>query len=111
MGVGLEGVFCLPLTVLRLSGRELGQAARAGVGCGPVGAGRCGGRAAGGFEEVEPFLMPVPAIGQVKGEAVAAVAGGAGGDTDQGPADRGRAGEVPRGFRTVRPLGWTIWKG
>ena len=21
------------------------------------------------------------------------------------------AGEVPRGFRTVRPLGWTIWKG
>ena len=36
--------------------------------------------------------MPVPAIGQVKGEAVAAVAGGAGGDTDQGPADRGRAG-------------------
>ena len=55
-------------------------------------AGRCGGRAAGGFEEVQPFLMPVPAIGQVKGEAVAAVAGGAGGDTDQGPADRGRAG-------------------
>jgi hypothetical protein len=22
-----------------------------------------------------------------------------------------RANEVPRGFRTVRPLGWTIWKG
>jgi hypothetical protein len=24
---------------------------------------------------------------------------------------RERVSEVPRGFRTVRPLGWIIWKG
>jgi hypothetical protein len=51
-----------------------------------------GGRPAGGFEEVQPFALAVPAFGQVEREAVPAVAGGAGGDGDQVAADGGRAG-------------------
>ena len=45
--------------------------------------GRCGGRAAGRAEEVEPFLLTVPGLGQVQGDVAAAVPGGAGGDGDQ----------------------------
>ena len=54
--------------------------------------GRGGGWAAGGLEQVEPFLAMVPAFGQVQGEVAAAVAGGAGGDVDQVAADGGAAG-------------------
>ena len=54
--------------------------------------GRCGGRPAGGFEEVQPFVVAVPAFGQVQGETAAAVAGGAGGDGDEVAADGGGAG-------------------
>ena len=49
--------------------------------------GRCGGRTAGGIEEVEPFVLAVPSLGQVQGDVAAAVAGGAGGDGDQVAAD------------------------
>ena len=58
-------------------------------GCGPgLGwSGRCGGRAAGRSEEVQPFLLPVPAFGQVQGDVPAAVPGGAGGHGDQVAAD------------------------
>ena len=54
---------------------------------GPGWSGRCGGRAAGGGEQVQPFVLAVPAFGQVQGEVAAAVPGGAGGDGDQVAAD------------------------
>ena len=67
---------------------------RAAWGCGPGRgwSGRCGGRAAGGFEEVEPLALAVPAFGQVEGAAAPAVAGGPSGDGDQIAADGGGAG-------------------
>jgi hypothetical protein len=34
-----------------------------------------GGRSAGGIEQVQPFILAVPAVGQVKGDVAAAVAG------------------------------------
>ena len=49
--------------------------------------GRRGGRAAAGVEEVQPFLLTVPGLGQVQGNVAATVPGGAGGDGDQVPAD------------------------
>ena len=68
----------------------------------------CGGRAAGGLEEVHPFGLAVPAFGQVQGEVAAAVAGGAGGDVDevaaQGGASglgAGEAGQGPGGAQQV----------
>jgi hypothetical protein len=54
--------------------------------------GRSGGWAAGGFEEVHPFLFAVPALGQVHGEVAAAMAGDAGGDVDEVTAQRGAPG-------------------
>jgi len=51
-----------------------------------------GGRAAGGFEQVHPVLLAVPALGQVQGDLAAAVAGDPGGYADQVPADGGAAG-------------------
>jgi hypothetical protein len=54
--------------------------------------GRGGGWAAGGFEQVELFLVVVPVLGEVQGEVAAAVAGGAGRDVDQVAADGGAAG-------------------
>ena len=51
-----------------------------------------GGRPAGRVPEVAPFLLAVPALGQVEDEVAAAVPGGAGGDRDQVAADRGGAG-------------------
>ena len=54
--------------------------------------GRGGRRAAGGFEQAGPFVLAVPAFGQVDGNAPAAVAGGPGGDGDQVAAHRGAAG-------------------
>jgi hypothetical protein len=44
-------------------------------------------RRAAGVPEVQPFLLAVPALGQVEGEVSPAVAGGAGGDGDQVAAD------------------------
>jgi hypothetical protein len=44
--------------------------------------GRCGGRSAGGGEEVQPFVLAVPAFGEMEGEVAAAVPGGAAGDGD-----------------------------
>jgi hypothetical protein len=81
-----------------------------GVGGGPgLGwSGRCGGWPAGGFEEVAPFALAVPAFGQVEGEPVPAVAGGPGGDGDQVAADGGgpglrvpAAGQGPGGAQEV----------
>jgi hypothetical protein len=62
--------------------------------CGPVRgwSGRRGGRPAVGVEEVQPFVLAVPAFGQVQGEVAAAVPGGAGGDGDQVAADGRGAG-------------------
>jgi hypothetical protein len=51
-----------------------------------------GGRAGGGFEEVHPVLLAVPAFGQVQGDVAAAAEGGAGGDVDEVAAQRGAAG-------------------
>ena len=65
-----------------------GVAGRTGLGW----SGRCGGRSAGGFEQVQPCVLAVPAFGQVQGEAAAAVADGPGGDGDQVAADRDGAG-------------------
>ena len=79
-------------------------------GCGPGRgwSGRCGGRAAGRAEQVEPFMLAVPALGQVQGEATAAVPGGAGGDGDQVAADgrgpglgEGQAGQGAGGAEQV----------
>jgi hypothetical protein len=81
-----------------LSGSGAGAGERGalagGESCGPVRgwSGCCGGRAAGGFEEIAPGVLAVPAFGQVEGEAVPAVSGGAGGDGDQVAADGGGAG-------------------
>jgi hypothetical protein len=77
VGEGFDGLPCPPLTVLRLVrvlGRGLWRCARPGVGLGPVlgRSGRCGGRAAGGFEEVQLLALAVPALGQVQGEAARA---------------------------------------
>jgi hypothetical protein len=55
--------------------------------------GRLGGwRAAGGFEQVHPLLLTVPALGQVQGDVPSAVVGGAGGHVDEVAADGGAAG-------------------
>jgi len=54
--------------------------------------GRGGGWAAGGFEQVEPFLAVVPVLGEVHGEVAAAVAGDASRDGDELAADGGAAG-------------------
>jgi hypothetical protein len=51
-----------------------------------------GGWAGGGFEQVHPFLLVVPALGQVHGDVAVAVAGGAGGDVDEVGPDGGAAG-------------------
>ena len=61
--------------------------AAVGVRTGSGWSGRCGGRAAGGGEQVQPFVLAVPAFGQVQGDVAAAVPGGAGGDGDQVAAD------------------------
>jgi len=47
---------------------------------------------AGRVPQVHPFLLAVPAFGQVEGEVASSVAGGAGGDSDQVTADRRGAG-------------------
>jgi hypothetical protein len=44
-----------------------------------------------GFEDVQPFVVAVPAFGQVQGQAAPAVACGPGGDGDQVAADGGCA--------------------
>ena len=59
---------------------------------GPGWSSRGGGRAAGGFEQVHPFVLVVPASGQVHGEVAAAVPGGAGGDSDKVAAHGGAPG-------------------
>ena len=51
-----------------------------------------GGRAGGGFEQVHPFGLAVPAFEQVQGDVPAAVAGGPGGDVDKVAAQRDAAG-------------------
>ena len=53
--------------------------------------GRGGGRSAGCGVQGEPFVLAVPAIGQVEREVASAVPGGAGGDGDQVAADGGAA--------------------
>src|SRR5215467_11738644 len=50
--------------------------------------GGSGWRPAAGVEQVHPFVLAVPACGQVQGEVAAAVPGDAGGDVDQVAADR-----------------------
>jgi hypothetical protein len=65
------------------------------VGCavtGPGGSGRGSGRPGGGVEQVHPFGLAVPAVGQVHGEVPVAVAGGAGGDVDEVAAQGGGPG-------------------
>jgi hypothetical protein len=64
---------------------------------GPGWSGRPGWRPAGGLEEIEPFLLAVPAFGQVHGDAAAAVAGGPGGDVDEVAADGDAAGSGVEG--------------
>ena len=58
----------------------LGRAAVAAVGVrsGRGWSGRCGGRAAGRGEQIQPFVLAVPAFGQVEGEVAAAVPGSSG---------------------------------
>ena len=68
---------------------------------GPGGSGRGDGRPAGGFEEVHPVVLAVPAVGQVHGDVAAAVADDAGGDADQVAAD-GRAAGLR--VETARPV-------
>jgi hypothetical protein len=58
----------------------------------PCGSGRGGGRAAGGSEQVQPFVCAVPALGHVQRDVAAAVPGGAGGDVDEVAADGDTAG-------------------
>jgi hypothetical protein len=69
-----------------------------------------GGWAAGGFEQVHPAGLVVPAFGQVQGDVAAAVAGGAGGDVDEIAAQRdaaglgaGQPGERSGGAQQVEP--------
>ena len=81
------------------SGTGFGVAAGAVGGADRVGAGQAA--AAGGpqaaSQRLQPFLLAVPAFGQVEDEVAAAVPGGAGGDGDQVAADRGGAGLRERG--------------
>jgi hypothetical protein len=51
-----------------------------------------GGWAGGGFEQVHPLGLAVPAVGQVQGDLAPAVAGNPGGDIDEVAAQRGAAG-------------------
>ena len=93
-GVGFLPLACsaaCPGFLARGRGSEVAVAA-VGVRTGPGWSGRCGGRAAGGVEEVQPFVLAVPAFGQVQGDVAAAVPGDAGGDVDQVAADGGAAG-------------------
>ena len=69
------------------AGVRVAVGGRGGCGPGPGWSGRCGGRAAGRGEQVQPFVLAVPAFGQVQGEVTVAVPGGAGGDGDQVAAD------------------------
>ena len=48
--------------------------------------------AAGGGEQGHPFVLAVPAFGQVQRDVPAAVPGGPGGDVDEVTADGGAAG-------------------
>src|SRR5215467_10899077 len=91
------GVLVWPLAVcaacpgLLIGGFGLGRLAVRCVVTGSGWSGRSGsGRAAPGVEQVRPFGLAVPALGQVQGEVAAAVPGDAGGDVDQVAAD-GRA--------------------
>jgi hypothetical protein len=68
----------------------------------------CGGRAAGGSEQVLPFVLAVPAFGQVQGEVAAAVPGDPGGNGDQVTVDgrgpglgEGQAGQGAGGVEEV----------
>ena len=54
--------------------------------------GRSGGRAAGGFEQIHPLVLTVPAFGHVHGEVPAAVPGDARRDIDEVTAQGGAAG-------------------
>src|SRR5579859_324679 len=81
------------------SGPGLGAAVcrwpRGPWGCGDrVWAGQAGvgGRPGGGFEQVHPLVLAVPALGQVQGDLAAAVAGSAGGDVDEVAAQLGASG-------------------
>src|SRR5581483_2713904 len=49
-------------------------------------------RRAGSGAQGHPFVLAVPACGEVEGDVAAAVAGGAGGDVDEVAADGGAAG-------------------
>jgi hypothetical protein len=70
-------LFC-GLSGFLASGAGVRVAVTAVAGCGPVRgwSGRCGGRAVGRGEQVLPFVLAVPAFGQVEGEVAAAVPGG-----------------------------------
>src|SRR5436190_5271669 len=88
-GAGFLPLACsaaLPGSWLGDWGSEMAVAA---VGGGPVpGWSGCrGGRAAGRAEEFQPFVLAVPAFGQVQGDVTAAVPGDAGSDRDQVAAD------------------------
>src|SRR3974377_1959361 len=116
----MAGVIFLPLTVLRLflwvwgggaGGWWRGWARGAVVARWP-GLGWSGHlgrwRPAGGFEQVHPLLLTVPALGKVQGEVPAAGAGGAGGDVDEVAAQggtpgfgAGEAGQGPGGAQQV----------
>jgi hypothetical protein len=88
------GMFFLPLACSAACPGSPGPGSGVGLpwrasGCGPGRgwSGRGRGRPAGGFPQVQPLLLAVPALGQVHGEVAAAVPGGAAGDRDQGAAD------------------------
>lgn len=92
----------LPLAVLRLvlgfltgisvGGRPVPGVGRWGGVTGLGWSGRGGGRAGCGVEQAGPFLLAVPAVGQVDGEVAVAVAGGPCGDIDEVAAQCGAAG-------------------
>ncbi len=88
----------MPLTVLRLvlvsdtaglRGWPLGPCGR---GDRPGWSGRLGGRPAGGLEQVHPFLLAVPLLGQVQGDLAASLPGNPGGHGDEVAADGRSAG-------------------
>jgi hypothetical protein len=84
-------------------------------GCGDrLRAGQAACAGAGGFEEVHPLGLAVPAFEQVHGDVAVAVAGDPGGDADEVTAQRGgpgpgagQAGQRPGGAQQVMADGGT----
>ena len=95
------GMVVSPLTFLRLVRMSFrgwlvavcrAAAGAVGVLTGLGWSGRCGGRSAGGLEQVHPLVLAVPVLGHVHGDVAPSVPGGAGGDVDEVTAQRGSPG-------------------